>query len=341
MRIHKYCWLSPLILLLFVFWGMRLKGAEDPVGAFKKYLSNPPCISRITYSEASCDDKVKRTEVGGWCGSSFYLRELTGTENLDLPISLTNRNRSALYVGRLGDSRWEIAGYRLGVSIQPNLASPDPYAGMSDSMQTLLGGIVNLGSQHVQPGTFVWSGDDFSVKASPFARQFGANEFRGHIVVTGGYVTRMVIDGSGTWDYKYSAAATLPLGIPDLIICVGNNHCISKIMIKELTLGTPSDENTMFDPLRRIDKSIAALTVLSNGVEVVKPASNFLPIQLAKAELLPSGGTNMVTLVHTTKHDFAVRRTIVLLFMLVSTATLVLVAYRARAASSKHHLPEK
>ncbi|MGB8168800.1 MAG: hypothetical protein WCF18_14985, partial [Chthoniobacteraceae bacterium] len=150
----------------------------------------------------------------------------------------------------------------------------------------------------------------------------------------------MIIDGSGTWDYKYSAAANLPPGMPTQIVCGGNDHCISKIIIKEITHGTPSEEMNIFDPLRRIEKSLAVLTVLSNGVEIVKPVKNAFPNQLVKNELLSHGSTNMVKLVQTSKHDFAARRTIVLLFMLILSVTFALLAHRARAASSKHHLPK-
>ena len=271
--LNRTKWGGLLFAILLLFFASQLRGA-DAVEAFKEYLASPPSIAKIIYSEASCNDTLSRTLVGGWCGNSFYVRELTGAENLDVPISRTNQNHSVLYVGRLGDSRWQIAGYELKLSIQPNLSKPDPYAVVSDAMQAMLGGAINLGSQHVQPGTFVWSGNKFTAKASPWARQFGIDEFQGEIIVTGGLVTRMIITGSGTWDYKYSAAANLPLGIPAEIICGGSDHCTSKILIKQIVPAMPSDEMRIFDPQARIDKSVASLTVLSNSVVIKEPVRN-------------------------------------------------------------------
>src|SRR5882724_1873534 len=228
MQISTQPKISAMLAMLILFYTRQLKADEDMVEAFKQYLGNPPCFSRVIYSEVSCNNTVSRTEVGGWCGDSFFLRELTGSENLDLPVSINNRNQSTLYVGRLGDTRWQIAGYNLSISVQPNLAKPDAYAGMSDSMQVMLGAVFSLGSQHIQPGTFVWSGNKFKVQASPFAKQMGAEEFDGEIVVADGKVTRMIVKGSGIWDYKYSTTTNIPAGLPSEITYGGNDNCISK-----------------------------------------------------------------------------------------------------------------
>ena len=322
-------WIVKLLITVVIsFSASQLRGADDAVEAFKTYLAHPPCISKIIYSEASCNDTVSRTLVGGWCGDSFFVRQLTGSENPDLPVSLTNRNQSVLYLGRLGDTRWQIAGYQLALSIQPNLSKPDSYAGMSDSMITMLEGVITLGSQHVQPGTFVWSGDKFTVKASSWARQFGAKEFQGEIIVTGGLVARMIITGSGTWDYKYSAATNLPLGIPAEIFCGGSDHCRSKIMIKEMVPAMPSDEMKIFDPKERIDKSVAILKVLSNSIVIVNPVRmGPLATQLAKEELPPTGNVNSVRPVQSSKT--AVRLAI-LSIILLSSIGFAILAIRSR-----------
>ena len=327
-RIVRKDWILKLLITVFIFSASQMRGADDAVEAFKTYLSHPPCISKIIYSEVSCKDTVSRTLAGGWCGSSFFVRELTGSENLDLPISLTNRNHSVLYVGRLGDTRWQIAGYNLSLSIQPDLSKPDPYAGMSDGMKTMLDGVINLGSQHVQPGACVWSGDNFTVKASSWSRQFGATEFHGKIIVSGGLVSRMIINGSGTWDYRYSATANLPLGMPTEIICGGNDSCISKIFIKEMIPAMTADEMKIFDPKERIDKTVTLLKVLSNSIIIIKPlAKGPLVTQLAKEDLASAGTVNNISPVKSQK---PIVRLAILLIILLSSIGFAILAIRNR-----------
>jgi hypothetical protein len=322
-------WILTFLASVFiVFPARQLRAADDAVEAFKAYLAHPPCISKIIYSEASCNDTVSRTVVGGMCEDSFYIRQLMGSENLNAPISLTNRNQSVLYVGRLGDTRWQIAGYKLTLSIQPNLSKPDPYAGMSDGMKTVLNGVVNLGSQHVQPGTFVWAGNKFTAKASSWARQFGAESFQGEIVVAEGLVKRMAITGSGTWDYKYSGATNLPLGMPSEIICGGSDHCTSKIFIKEIIPSIPSDEMKVFDPKERIDGAITTLSVYSNSIQIVKPLRG-QAIQTAKAELEPTGTVKNVILGQPSKST-AVERVVILSTMLLLFVGFAILVIRNR-----------
>ena len=156
-------------------------------------------------------------------------------------------------------------------------------------------------------------------------------------MVAGGVVARMIITGSGTWDYKYSAAAKLPLGIPEEIICGGSEHCISKIMIKEMMPAMPSEEMKIFDPQGRIDKSIATLTVLSNGVEIVKPSTSPLAARrLAKVELAPSGAVNSVKLVQSSETPLK-RRVTILSIILLSSIGFAILAIRSRR-NSKHEL---
>lgn len=302
-----------------------IDAADDQVEVFKKYLSNRPCISRILYSEMSCQGTEKRSLVAGWCGSSFYVRQVTGRENIDVPISETNRNWSPLYVGCLGDTRWQIAGYNLTLSVRPNLQNVDPYAGMSDAMQIMLGGVIALGSQHVQPGSFVWSGTNFTVQANPLGKQFGFNDFKGWIVVLNGRVVRMVIRGSGMWDYKYST--NVPTGLPSEIINLGGNEaCASKILIKEITFASESEEMNIFDPRNHIDKSVTILKGLSNGIVTVKPKPNSKVAEIAKQEMAAAVHSEEVT-----KHSMA-RQVTIAAVVLVSAGFLIAATRRASRA---------
>ena len=263
----SFLWASGLVSLLVTF---NVNAQDDAVEAFKKHLSSPPCFSKILYSEASCNDTVSQSFHAAYCGNSFFLRSLTGKENIDLPVSNTNRNRSTLYVGRLGDTRWQIADYQTTISILPDILKPDPYTDMSDSLQMSVGGIISLSSQHILPGTFVWSGNKFICKGTRFAAQFGYSEFHGEIVVEGGFVTKMTIPGAGMWGYKYSQSPNIPFGLPSEIISLGpHDVCLSKVLVQAMIVGNPSDELSIFDPKGLVDSSLAVPRVLSNSVEIV------------------------------------------------------------------------
>ena len=315
--------------MLPLFPTSHVKASEDAVETFKNYLATPPCISRIVYSEVSCKNTVSRTLAAGRCGSSFYVRELMGSENLNLPISITNRNQSPLYVGRLGDTRWQIAGYNTTISVDPNLSKPDSYTGMSDSMQTMVGGIFSLGSQHVQPGTFVWSGNKFKAKASPLAEQFGYKELDGEIVVAGGVVTSMIINGSGTWKYTYATSANLPVGLPSEIESIyggGNDTCISKVIIREMIPAKLSDELNVFDPRSHIDNSVTILKVLSNSIVVIQPVENRLVTRMMKEQI----GLGGIKLDQADSPPIAIRN-IILLIMLLATIGFTIFVIRNKA----------
>ena len=219
---------------------------EDAVAAFKKHLSSPPSFSRIIYSEASCNGTIARTNYAGYCGDSFFLQG------------------NSLFVGRVGDARWQIAGSRLTISEHPDPAQPDPYAGMSDDMRSLVGGIVSLTtSQYVVPGSFVWNGNHFKCKGV----LTGAGripEFEGEITVEGGVVTKMLARGAGVWTYRYSKSNNLPFGIPSEITMVGRDSpCVSKVIIHEMVPVDPADELLIFAPERFCDTNFMTLKKLS------------------------------------------------------------------------------
>lgn len=275
-----------LLLTLFHFSNLGARGTEDNVEAFKRFLSTPGCFSKIIFSEATCNDVVSRTYHAGWCDGSFFLRQLSGFENINLPISTTNRNRSPLYVGSLVDTRWQIAGYKLSMSIQPNVLNPDGYAAMSDSMQIFTGAILSFGSQHVQPGTFVWSGNKFRAEASQLGKRYGYSTFFGEIAETNGFVSTMTIEGSGTWSYRYGNDTKLPVGVPSEIITPGtNNGCVKKFIIRELVTRKPDEVYDVFDPTRQIEPAVTVRSTWSNSLEIVKAVENPLVTAMVVEEV--------------------------------------------------------
>ncbi len=153
-----------------------------------------------------------------------------------------------------------------------------------------MSGVLNLGSQHLIPGSFVWTGNRFRAKANAFARQQGAAEFEGEITIQHGVVSRMVVKGSGVWGYAYppSSSTNISPGLPSAIMHLGSGFaCKSKLLITRMVLGNPSGAPRLFDPLGRIDPAIAIRHVRSNGVQVLDENSNPLVTQLTVEELRP------------------------------------------------------
>jgi RNA polymerase sigma factor (sigma-70 family) len=124
---------------------------DSSVAAFKNYLSRPPRISRIVYSELETGRRV----IAAVDGENLYFREIKPGENPDLPIGAKNTMRGTPFVGRIGDMRWQIAGFNMTKAFHADTNNPDPYTSFADAARVILNGILNLGSQHVEPGSFI------------------------------------------------------------------------------------------------------------------------------------------------------------------------------------------
>jgi RNA polymerase sigma factor (sigma-70 family) len=261
--------------------------AGPTVDAFKQYLATPTCVERIRYREFQGNTSVMY--VGAECNGNFFLRIITGAEKWDMPISQTNRNKSPLYVGRMGDARWQIAGFAQTTSYTPNTRSPDPFATMSDTSRIVLNGILALGPQHVRYGTAVWQGDTFKIRASEFMKQMSPNapEFLpGRIFVTNGVVAAMEVKMCGEFHYVYDSNGTLPPGIPSEIWALADDgRWVRKIRIDELRL-QPTVPDDWFDPEAKIDHTVMMRSIWSNSVEVVKATPNETVVQLVRKEVV-------------------------------------------------------
>lgn len=151
------------------------------------------------------------------------MRQIKDGEHWEAPVSLTNRNTSPLYVGRAGNARWQIAGFKATKSIAPDAESPDPYATMSDGVRMVLNEVLALGPQQIRRGSAIWQGEDFKIRASEFLRQLDQNVpefFPGRITVSNGLVVAMEIRTFGMYRYAYNHSETLPPGIPSEIWAV-------------------------------------------------------------------------------------------------------------------------
>lgn len=272
LRLHHWLAIWAIISALEII-------AADPVNniqaviAFKKHLSTPPCYSRILFSEADCSNNVTRSYYVAICGDNYVYRTLYGGENIDLPVSVTNRNRSSVYVGRWGDMHWAIAGYDLTIAVNPLPAQPLP----DGSSYVFVNELLTFGFQHVQAGTFVWNGRYFEAKPSVFARELGQTEnLSGEIIVEGGVVKRMIVNTAGVSEFQYDTSGTnIPYGLPSIISrLTPDGRCTSRWIIHDMIKAVPSDTAMLFDPKHRIQSDIAVIRVISNGVERIATAQN-------------------------------------------------------------------
>lgn len=247
---------------------------SEAVTAFKRHLATPPCYSKILFADADCSNNVTRSYYAAVCGDNYVYRTLDGNEHIDLPVSITNRNRSSIYVGRWGDMRWAIAGYDLTIQTQSSLMPGSP----DGSSYVFVNELLTFGFQHVQAGTFVWNGNHFVAKPSLFARELGVTEnFVGEIVVEDDRVKRMIIQTAGVSEFGYDDPATnIPKGLPSTISRLTlDGHCYKRILIRNMTEASSHGELALlFDPHKRIQPEIAVIRVLSNGVETVTSAQD-------------------------------------------------------------------
>lgn len=255
-----------------VLSGNSVETRTNTVAAFKQYLSTQPSISRISFVELRVANKkaIQRSYVAAYSQDGFYMRELKPDDNYLLPISSSNRMHSALFVGRYHDTSWQINGFGVGKSISPNSRTPDPYAMFSQNAQSILEATINLGSQHVQPGSYQWSGDEFAARPSAIMHQMlpGLASIRGKVIVREGRVVEMQNYESGTWLYEYEDSTNRPAWFPAKIKHVGGpNYAIDEIWeVLAVELSSSEDIAKNLLPEAHILPEVALVTLYSNSV---------------------------------------------------------------------------
>jgi len=287
--------ISSVIIIISGALILNLSGAgtslpnDSSVVAFKNYLSRPPRISRIVYSELETGRRV----IAAVDGENLYYREIKPGENPDLPIGANNLMRGTPFVGRFGDLRWQIAGFNITKAFHADTNNQDPYTGFADAARVVLNGILNLGSQHVEPGSFIWKGNEFEVQSSvAFNYQFRAVEtnragqqifkqplpdkLQGTVTVKNGVITEMIINLSGKFTYEYDAKMKLPFGIPSQIKSGQGTYLIEKLVLA----GNEGVNPEIFQPERYVAPELTILKIVSNNIVIVEPKPNKLADQI-------------------------------------------------------------
>ena len=266
----RMAWLAGILFGRFLVFG----GQSNDVDAFKDYLAHPPCVSRLVYSEAQhCEEKRRAQLVLSWCGNGYFVRQVGPFENIDLPISQSNRMRGAFFAGSSGDLRWQISGFGVGESISPNPEAPDQYTAFSDSMKVIAGGVVNLGSQMIVPGTFVWDGDAFEATPSPhLQRTPPIDKVKGKIHTENGRVVRMDLANTLTsYHYEYEASSNRPSWFPSKVTTLIDGACVKSWRFESVALGRVEDMAEQFVPEYHIAQGVELVTVISNNQVILAP----------------------------------------------------------------------
>ena len=187
--------------------------------------------------------------------------------------------------------RWQIAGFQIHKAVNPNLDMPDPYTGFADGGRVILNGVLNLGPQIVEPGSFRWNGNNFTADLShSYASQIQVvstnpaksndnstidksgfpKTLAGKISVKDGLVCEMTVDQEGRFSYEYDSSAQLPVGIPSKI---SNGQQTFKIQ-KLVFAGESGVDEDIFNPERYVVANLRMIEVISNNVATVKPKQN-------------------------------------------------------------------
>ena len=256
------------------------------VAAFKDFLSTPPPVAQLVYSELPSGNQTTAAVQG----DSFYWRENAAGAQA-WPI-----------VGRYGNMPFQITfGDGIGIYgvyevIHSEAGNPDPYSAMAANIRTILDGILNFGPQNITPGSLVWHGDEFEAadaQAGMVRRlryimvkngrsitnddPVSLSRLYGHVKIKNGLVVALDVghhmqDGTPTvgshYTYTYDAKAGLPPGIPARIHTPRKTYVIEKVVFAEAN----STAAEAFNPTNFINPDLSMFTVISNGITVVKAA---------------------------------------------------------------------
>ena len=186
--------------------------------------------------------------------------------------------------------RWQLAFIQLATAVSPKTDLPDPFTVASDQNMLILQGVLMLGSQHVEPGSFRWSGDSFTAQPSALAKQLGVMEsLTGKIAVKNGRVVSMAIEKAGEFWYDYSTNNKVPPGLPSAIMKrdrFGTTRY--KVAIHELVLSPDPVDPAEFDPLTKIDRALVIHETWSNSVQIARTSPSEDVIQLVSRGIVES-----------------------------------------------------
>jgi hypothetical protein len=252
-----------------------------PPADLKTYLSQPPCIEKLIYTDYS--SSVPRSKyVVAVHGDDFYIRQVA--EKGEVAGRLSSQNRLPLgwlFVGRCGLMRWTIQGFEITTVMGEAIDAPqpDPLAVQVDMLRGSMARVANFGPARILPGTFVWSGNQFRATADALMVRTGPSEFasvRGVVREENGRILELsCAPFGGTYRYEYETTPRLPTGFPARVYGLDpkTRKWIKLFEYHAIVLAAPETiDREVFKPEHHIDPDYAAVTSRSNNVVITQPA---------------------------------------------------------------------
>jgi hypothetical protein len=297
---------GPLIFCSILLCSASSPEADPPaVKALKDYLSHKPIISKVVGVEYDLVGKTNRFSfIGAYCGDGHYLQIVP--PGLDVAVEEIKPTRAPILSGRYKDESWETSGVELGKSIAPDRENPDLYALGGESSFTHLSRLIMLGSQFLEPGSAVWTGNDVIFRPSWFKRQQievynkdnptkkrDVNQLVGRISVKDGKIHRLAVKHAGCFEFEYEDSPDRPEWFPARIYYMGypdevdaeelldifdtekmfrlQAEYLPVLHIRKLELSEEPIPAERFLPEAHVDINEMVLTVFSNSVEIITP----------------------------------------------------------------------
>ncbi|MDX1952502.1 MAG: hypothetical protein SFY81_09970 [Verrucomicrobiota bacterium] len=290
MRIIKHA-----IFIVLYLTCLKGYGADPSLDMFKEFLSGTPAFHLIRYSvNEGCGPK-ENIYLLAVAGSDYALRHTKRERDFSIPISRTNNNISPLFIGRSSTMRWQISGYRLIQSFDPNMTAPDPYATASDSSLMIISEVLTFLSQQNQPGSFKWNGDEFESKLNPVAEQLlkGAGRDDPHFIknITQGSVRRVAVNKLvletplAKSELTFTNDPAIPRGWPKTVDIIREGKCEKRITFHEVRPGKLEEVQREINPVSYITAEVMERSIWSNSVEIARSRPNELVVSLVRTEL--------------------------------------------------------
>jgi hypothetical protein len=106
-------------MVFLLFSGMI--AFPNDIEQVKEFLSREPCVGWLEFEHVDfkTGQLVHRYQARV-CGTNYVLLNASLGGSMAIPVSETNRNRAPLFTGRKEDERWQISGYQISRSVNPD-----------------------------------------------------------------------------------------------------------------------------------------------------------------------------------------------------------------------------
>ena len=219
------------------FVSFALPAAADNVEEFKRFLEEPPAVESMLWrrvngnvgltGKAASSGRSYVTYQGAYSGEDFWIRQVNGTfqEVVSLGAEIS------LFVGRAGDTLWQVNGRHVIKSVLPDggasrelqsalkndVTNKNPVAIAVRTGELMFRRAANLGLFSLEPRTLQFSGDQFEARLTRGRRAKGEVSVRDGRVAS---VQYQIVgeDGYSVIDYTYLENPNVPPFLPTKVV---------------------------------------------------------------------------------------------------------------------------